>query len=199
MRKILYLGLFVFGTMFLNSCSTIDSNNANKTSANNTAPRSSPSPTPVAGITNANKPVMGDDVDFLAAASTAGLNEIGLSKLAQTKATSPEVRKFAAMMVSDHTKAGEELNTVGKKKDVKPATEMDSAHKSIMQKLQGLSGADFDKAYVDAMIDDHEDAVDLFRSQANSGKDPEIKALAAKTLPTLEGHLKMINEIKAKI
>lgn len=100
---------------------------------------------PVAIIANANKPAMGDDVDFLAAASTAGLNEIELSNVAQTKATNPEVKKFAAMMVSDHTKAGEELNSLGKKKDIKPATEMDSAHKSIMQKLQGLSGADFDK------------------------------------------------------
>lgn len=102
-------------------------------------------------------------------------------------------------MVTDHTKAGDELKALGKKKDFKPATELDSAHKAIMEKLKGLSGADFDKAYVDAMVDDHEDAVDLFKTQSESGKDAELKAFAVKTLPVLQGHLNMIKDIKAKM
>ena len=199
MKKLIYLGMFIFGAQLLMSCSKVDNTNGNRMATNTNTAQTTGSATPMTAAANTNKPAMGDDVDFLAAASTSGMNEVELSKLAQTKATNPEVKKFAAQMVADHTKAGDELNAIGKKKDVKPATEMDSAHKSILQKLQGLSGAEFDKEYVSAMVDDHEDAVDLFKSQSESGKDAEIKAFAAKTLPTLQGHLKMINEIEAKL
>ena len=197
MKKILYLGLLIASGLFIFSCSTADNANANRTTGNSTTARATPSAT--APAVNSNGPAMGDDHDFMTAADLAGIAEVELSKLAQTKATNAEVKKFAAMMVTDHTKAGEELKALGAKKSYKPATEMDSAHKSIMQKLQGLSGADFDRAYVDAMIDDHEDAVDLFDGQAKDGKDADIKAFAAKTLPTLQGHLKMINDIKSKM
>jgi putative membrane protein len=203
MKTILYFGVLIaIGSLALAGCSTIDNSNSNtnRAGANNSTIKGAPSPTAATTETaNSNKPAMGDDFDFMTTADLAGLAEVELGKLAQTKAQNAEVKKFAALMVTDHTKAGDELKALGKKKDFKPATEMDSAHKSIMQKLQGLSGVDFDKAYVDAMIDDHEDAVDLFKGQANGGKDAELKAFAAKTLPTLEGHLKMINDIKAKM
>jgi putative membrane protein len=71
--------------------------------------------------------------------------------------------------------------------------------KETMTKLSKLSGADFDKAYVDAMVDDHEHDVKDFQEQANEGKDADLKAFAAKTLPVIQHHLQMIKEIKAKM
>lgn len=190
--------LCIATVLLLSGCGAGDNTNTNRNTSNNMA-KTSPTATAPMETANANKPAMGDDADFMTAADLAGLAEIELGKLAQTKAQNAEVKKFAGQMVTDHTKAGDELKALGKKKDFKPATELDSAHKLIMQKLQGLSGADFDKAYVDAMVDDHEDAVDLFEGQAKDGKDTELKAFAAKTLPVLRGHLNMIKDIKAKM
>lgn len=201
MRKLLYFGLLIASaSMITGGCSTMDNNaNTSRTSANNSMARATPNPTANMETANSNKPAMGDDVDFMTAADMGGMAEVELGKLAQTNAQNGEVKKFAALMVADHTKAGNELKALGAKKDFKPATELDSSHKATLEKLKGLSGADFDKAYVDAMVDDHEEDVDLFKEQAENGKDAEIKAFAAKTLPTLQGHLKMINDIKAKM
>jgi putative membrane protein len=199
MKTSFYFGILIITGSLITGCSNIDNSNTNRGNANNSTVRTTPSPMATMETANSNKPAMGDDFDFMTAADLAGLAEIELGKLAQTKAQNAEVKKFAAMMVTDHTKAGDELKAIGKKKDFKPATEMDSSHKATMEKLKGLSGADFDKAYVDAMVDDHEDAVDLFEGQAKDGKDAELKAFAAKTLPTIQGHLKMINDIKAKL
>lgn len=193
------LGLLWIATaLLLAGCSSADNTNTNRNTSNNMAKASPTAATPME-TANANKPAMGDDMDFMSTADLAGLAEVELGKLAQTKAQNAEVKKFAALMVTDHTKAGDELKALGKKKDFKPATEMDSSHKATMEKLKGLTGADFDKAYVDAMVDDHEDAVDLFKSHSESGKDPELKAFAAKTLPVLQGHMNMIKDIKAKM
>jgi len=192
-------GLLLIATMLIvGGCTSADNTNMNRNTSNNMA-KASPAATAPMETANANKPAMGDDMDFMSTADLAGLAEVELGKLAQTKAQNAEVKKFAALMVTDHTKAGDELKALGKKKDFKPATEMDSGHKATMEKLKGLSGADFDKAYVDAMVDDHEDAVDLFKSHGESGKDPELKAFAAKTLPVLQGHWNMIKDIKAKM
>ncbi len=199
-KTCLLVAIAMMGMLALAGCSGDGSNMTNRSPRNETA-NSTASPTPAANMANANmnKSAMGDDMDFMTEADMGGMAEVEMGKLAQTKAQDPEVKKFAAMMVTDHTKAGSELKELGKKKDFKPATELDSKHKALMEKLKGLSGADFDKAYVDEMVDDHETDVDLFKSQAESGKDPDIKAFAAKTLPVLQKHLDAINQIKSKM
>jgi putative membrane protein len=78
-------------------------------------------------------------------------------------------------------------------------TELSSKGKSLMDKLNGLSGADFDKAYVEAMVDDHEEDVELFKDESADGKDADVKAWAAKVLPTLQKHLDMIKGIQSKM
>jgi putative membrane protein len=95
------------------------------------------------------------------------------------------------MMVDDHTKASEELKPIAMSKNVMLPTEMDSKHKSAMEKMSGMSGSQFDMAYVKMMIKDHEKAVSMFQKEANNGKDAEAKAFAAKTLPVLQMHLDM--------
>lgn len=204
MKNKIYTALFLSAVVVLGGCSsdtTMNANMSNNSRMNSTNMSNMASPTPRMDNANmnTNRAAMGDDADFMNEADLSGMAEIELSKLAQTKAQNAEVKKFAAMMVADHTKAGSELKALGAKKDFKPAMELDSAHKSMLEKLKGLSGMDFDKEYVEAMVDDHEDAVDLFKSQAESGKDPELKAFAAKTLPKLEEHLKMIRGIQGNL
>lgn len=203
MKNNIYLTLFLSAVVVSGGCSS-DMNTNSNTSRMNSGNMSnmstaSPSPGMSTANMNSNRSAMGDDHDFMTEADLSGMAEVELSKLAQTKAQNAELKKFAAMMVTDHTKVGSELKALGMKKDFKPATEMDSAHKSMMEKLKGLSGMDFDKAYAEAMMDDHEDAVDLFKSQAESGKDAEIKAFAAKHLPALQEHLRMITSIQGNL
>jgi putative membrane protein len=131
------------------------------------------------------------DSKFMMMAATSDMNEIGLSNQALSKSTNEDVKKLAQMMVDDHTRSSEELKPIAMSKNVMLPTEMDSKHKSAMQKMTGMSGRDFDMAYVKMMIKDHEKAVAMFQKQANNGKDADAKAFAAKTLPALQMHLDM--------
>ncbi len=136
--------------------------------------------------------------DFMEDAAQGGMAEVELGKLAAQKAKDPEVKKFGQMMVDDHSKANKELMDLAKTKNFTPPAGLGS-HQSVVDKLKGLSGADFDKAYVDDMVDDHETDVSAFEKQSASGSDPEVKAFAAKTLPTLKKHLEAIKAIQAKL
>ncbi len=183
------LGLTIFG---LNACG--GDANKNNSYPNNKAPNANNTNNAAAAKTPSTT-----DADFYTKAGQAGLAEVELGKLAVQKAQNAEVKKFAQKMVDDHTKAANELKELAAKKGKELPADMDSSHKSTLEKLKGLSGADFDKAYVDAMVDDHEDAVDLFENESEDGTDADTKAFAAKTLPTLKAHLEAINGIKAKM
>jgi putative membrane protein len=151
-------------------------------------------------VSNAAKSVTGGtDEDFMKDTAMAGSAEVELGKLASTKAANAEVKKFAQMMVTDHTKAGTELKALAAKKNLTLPADMDSSHKSELESLKGKTGADFDRAYVDDMVSDHEKAVSDFQSKANNASDPDVKAFATKTLPTLQKHLDAIKAIQAKM
>lgn len=137
--------------------------------------------------------------NFWMTAAQGGMAEVELSKVAQTKAANAEVKSFANMMVADHAKANEELKSIAGKKSVSLPATISSANQATMEELRGLVGADFDREYVNAMVDNHEADVQLFESQSADESDPEAKAFAAKTLPTLKKHLEMIKAIQAKM
>ncbi len=139
------------------------------------------------------------DSKFMMMAATSDMNEIGLSNQALSKSTNEDVKKLAQMMVDDHTKASEELKPIATSKGVVLPTEMDSKHKSAMEKMSAMSGAKFDMAYVKMMVKDHEKAVAMFQKEASNSKDAEAKAFAAKTLPVLQGHLDMSRNMMTKM
>lgn len=136
---------------------------------------------------------------FMTEAARGGMAEVELSQLAVSKAQNAEVKKFAQQMIEDHSNANTELKSLAGKKNVTLPTDLDAAHKAIKDKLAGLSGAAFDKEYVNAMVADHEKSVALFQSQASGGTDADAKAFAAKTLPKLQMHLEMIKGIQGKM
>ena len=142
----------------------------------------------------------GDDSgSFAKNAAQGGTAEVQLGRLAATRASSPAVRQFGQQMVEDHSKAGNELTQLAARKNIQLPTELKAEHKALMDKLSQLSGADFDKAYVDGMVDDHAHDAEEFQAQSNGGSDPDVKAFAAKTLPVIRHHLQMIKDIKAKM
>jgi putative membrane protein len=100
-------------------------------------------------------------------------------------------------MVGDHTKANAELKALAQRKGLTLPTELDAKHKQTRDTLAALSGAAFDRAYMDAMRKDHHQAVSDFRQQSMSGTDAEIKGWAAKTLPTLQEHMQLADRTNA--
>ena len=122
-----------------------------------------------------------------------------MGKMAQEKGSSDQVKQFGARMVEDHSKANDDLKQVASSKGITLPIDLDAKHKAKMDKMQKLSGAQFDRAYMDDMVADHKEDVAEFKKQASSGKDSDVKAFAAKTLPTLEDHLKMAQSTDAAV
>jgi len=131
----------------------------------------------------------GPDETFVKQAAIKDLAEIELGQMAQKQGQSEDVKKFGETMVADHTKASQELKGLVEGKGATLPTELDAKHKATGEKLAKLQGAAFDKAYAAEMVKGHKEAVALFEKASKSAKDVEIKAHAAKTLPTLQAHL----------
>lgn len=138
------------------------------------------------------------DEHFAAEAAHAGIAEVEIGKLAAEKATSPAVKSFAQRMVDDHGRANEELKTLAQNKNLALPTMMDAAHKAALDRLSKLSGEAFDRAYAREMLNGHRKVVAMFSREARAGNDPDVKAWAAKTLPTLEDHLKRAEDLNGK-
>ena len=151
-------------------------------------------------MTNANSNASaGGETDFIKEAAMGGMAEVELGKLASTKAANAEVKKFAQMMVQDHTAANNELKALATKKSVSIPADLDTAKKADLEDLRSKVGAAFDDAYVDAMVEDHEKDVAAFEDKAKNASDADVKAFAAKTLPTLKKHLDAIKAIRSKM
>jgi putative membrane protein len=136
------------------------------------------------------------DRRFIENAAMAGMAEVEMGKLAQQKASNAQVKEFAQRMVTDHTKANEELMSLASSKGVQPPAALDRSHRSDAEKMGKKSGADFDRDYVSRQVSDHRKTVGDFKKAADSAKDPELKAWAAKMLPTLEEHHKMAQSLQ---
>jgi putative membrane protein len=140
------------------------------------------------------------DAAFMKNAAEAGLAEVEASKLAASKATNTQVKSFAQQMVDDHSKANDELKALAASKGVTLPTEPSMAQKAKLKLLQGADGAHFDKRYAESFgVKAHEDTVNLFQKEAQKAKDPEVKAWAEKTLPTLQHHLEMAKDMDKSV
>ncbi len=146
-----------------------------------------------------NKEKMEDDAEFAVKAANGGMMEVEMGKVAMMNSSNPEIKKFGEKMVNDHGKANDELKAIAANKNITLPPNMSDDMMQKMNDMKEKKGKDFDKAYVDMMVDDHKEDIDAFRDEANNGNDPDIKAFASKTLPTLEEHQSMINAIQDKM
>jgi putative membrane protein len=137
---------------------------------------------------------MKTDEHFVHEAAIGSMAEVELGKLAMEKSSDAKVKALGQRMVTDHSKASDELESLAAKKDIELPKEIDSEHKATIDRLSKLSGEDFDRAYVSDMLKDHQADISAFRQQSESGQDAEIKAWAAKTLPTLQDHLRAVQD-----
>jgi len=152
---------------------------------------------PAAGAASGN--LAAADTKFVHEAAAGGMAEVELGKLAADKATSPDVKAFGQRMVDDHSKANDELKAYASQKGITLPSSPDPAHKSTQDRLSKLSGAAFDKAYMQDMVKDHDKDVAAFKHASTSAADADLKAWAAKTLPTLQEHQTQAKAINAKL
>ncbi|MGU3493894.1 DUF4142 domain-containing protein [Xanthobacteraceae bacterium A53D] len=137
---------------------------------------------------------------FVETAAIAGLFEIETSKIALERSSNPEVKKFAEMMVDDHTRIAANLKIAAKAADgdMKVPDALDSGHDAVLRKLKAATGADFDTLYVQIQTTAHEEAVGLFGAFSKDGDQSALKAFATETLPTLQKHLEHVKMIQLK-
>jgi putative membrane protein len=160
------------------------------------APGQTPAQPPVSSPTTHGQANAGTgDQAFVIQTAKNGMAEVELGKLASERASNAKVKAFAQRMVTDHGKAGDELKALAASKHISLPTTADPEHKAMHDRLAMLSGVEFDRAYVREMVTGHKKAVDAFTMESTSGQDNDVKAWAAKTLPTVREHLRMIEEL----
>ena len=141
--------------------------------------------------TNTSSKLSSGDSDFIKEAAQGGMMEVQLGKAAQDKASNEKVKEFGKRMEQDHSKANDELKKIASDKGVQLSSDLDKKHKSKMDKLTKLSGAEFDRQYMRDMVSDHKDDIKKFQNEADKGKDADLKKFASQTLPTLKEHLQL--------
>jgi putative membrane protein len=143
--------------------------------------------------------VAATDTTFAKQAAMDGMAEVEHGRLASEKASNSDVKQFGARMVEDHGKANDELKSWASTNGVTLPADMGAQHKAMHAKLSKMSGDAFDRAYAAHMVTAHAKAVSSFQSASKTAKNADLKAWAAKTLPTLQEHHKMARDINAKV
>jgi putative membrane protein len=177
---------------YASSTSATDTSATTATSGTSTAGTASTAGTPSSSVDPA-------DQEFMMKAAQGGMAEVTLGQMASSKATNADVKAFGDRMVTDHSKLNDELKQLAQTKGVTLPTDADKESKDIADKLTKATGKAFDKDYISDMVTDHEKDVKEFEKQSKSAKDPDLKTWATNSLPTLQDHLKMAKEAKAKL
>lgn len=159
------------------------------------APRTAPAGTAAAGTVG--RTAVSDSL-FAEAAASGGLAEVMLAEVGAQRATHPDLKNFSTRMIQEHTRMNAELTQLAAQKRIPLPRTADFRAQFCAQSLNGLTGEEFDRCYAKAQLLTHMDAVATFEAEAERGQDPQVKALAARVLPHIKGHLKMIRPIAMK-
>jgi putative membrane protein len=143
--------------------------------------------------------VNSSDKSFIKNSYEDGLAEVRLGELGQAKTGNADLKAFATQMVTDHGKANTSLKALADSKGVEVATDLTMMAKAKVKLLDAKSGADFDRAFAEAMVSNHKDAVSAFEKAANEATDTDVKNFATMTLPTLKMHLAMAEDLNKKL
>jgi putative membrane protein len=139
------------------------------------------------------------DKSFLLKAAQGGMTEVELGKIAEQNGSSSDVKQFGSHMVMDHGKANDDLKALAQQKGVTVPSTLDAKHQAMVDHFKHLSGAAFDKAYVNAMVKAHMKDAEMFREESKSAQDPDVKNFASSTLTVVENHLSDIKSIQSKM
>ena len=139
------------------------------------------------------------DTTFAQKAAQGGMAEVKLGQLAVQNGSSDQVKQFGQRMVDDHSKAGDELKALAAQENITLPMGLNAKDQALVDRLQNMKGAAFDKAYMRDMVKDHQADIADFQKEANSGADARLKSFATRTLPTLQEHLRMAKETSQSV
>jgi putative membrane protein len=192
------IGLFT-GFTFLISCSNASSDSAKQADSVNTSRIDSAKAIDTSKSNPSHMADLKPDAEFAVAAADGGMMEVALGKLAMQKGISPSVKKFGAQMVKDHSKANMELKALASEKQIMIPAEMSNKCQKEVSDLDEKKGTDFDKAYTDLMVKDHNEDIEEFKKEAGKGNDAQLSSWAKNKIPVLEHHLMMAEEAQKKV
>lgn len=139
------------------------------------------------------------DREFVSKAATGGTAEVELGRVATQRAVRPSVRSFAERMVADHGRANAELAALARRKGLDVPTALEPSQQAMRDRLSGLSGPDFDRAYMSEIVRDHTEDIALFERAAETSTDPDLKAWATRSLPMLREHLALARQVNSEV
>ena len=139
------------------------------------------------------------DRSFAAKVAMGSTNEVALSQLADSHASSDQVKSFAMMMVTDHQKLNAQLSDLAARKGIDISEAVAKGQKHGVESLEKKSGADFDKAYIKEMIKGHKETASVLKKEAADSKDSDLAQFATAALPTVLGHLQKAEEIESSM
>jgi putative membrane protein len=153
----------------------------------------------VAAASSAAAQGAGGDQGFVTKIGGVSMSEVELGMLAQDKAASRDVKAFAQRMIDDHRKSGEELKAIATRKNLAWPAGPSADAQALKERLSKLSGAAFDRAYIDAMVSGHKEVLGVMKTEAQSGGDAEVKAFAAKASSTVQAHLTHALDVQKEV
>lgn len=139
------------------------------------------------------------DAEFLRKAASINSAEVELGNLARERSQNQDVKMFCDMLIKDHTDSGNRLKDIADRNKGDFPAEVLPEHKAVKDQLQSLSGPQFDLEFCKAMVDGHQQAIDLFQKEASDGQNADLKSYAQTTLPTLRQHLDHARELQRKV
>jgi putative membrane protein len=160
--------------------------------SNSTAPSNTATPVESSTLSHGDK-------KFIKKVARASTNEVALSQLADSRASIPEVKSLAKMMITDHTQANSDLSALAKEKGIDVNKQVAEGNLDHVSSLSSKSGVDFDKDYAKLMVSAHTGAVELFKDEVATGKDPDVVAFAKKYVDTLSMHLEHAVSLEKKV
>jgi putative membrane protein len=196
MKKKLLSFTLCLSAAFIWSCNN-SSETSNTTTDSGTTKSTADTTTATTNTTaTANTPLSKADSSFVMEAAAGGLMEVQAGQLAQQNASSQRVKDFGNMMVTDHSKANDELKSYASGHGITLPDSLPASMKKHLDAMKNMKGSAFDKHYVSMMVDDHQKDVAKFKKESSDANDAQLKTWAGNTLPTLQKHLDSIQAIK---
>jgi len=139
------------------------------------------------------------DRDFMRAAAQGGMAEVELGRLAMTLAVEGDVRDFAERMISDHSRANQSLTRLASRRGVRLPESLSGKDQRLRAHLSSLTGEEFDRAYMRAMVRGHAEVASAFERELDQAQDPALRRWVRDFLPTIHHHLHMAEETARRI
>lgn len=145
------------------------------------------------------QPISGSERDFLVEAGSGHLAEIQTAQIAQQRAGSTDVQNLAQQMIQEHTRLSNNLQQVAQQANVSVPNQLSSQHQQDYDRLVKYSGQEFDRQYLQHLINDHQRDIDRYQRMASQASDPNVRAYAQQTLPSLRQHLQQVRDVQQKV